>query len=233
MFPLTHLYFTKKIEKKLNSALSIGSCLPDILVSCGIDWKTAHEELLPLSLPGDIKRACLYHGTNPTYPGLDYYCDKDYKSYECGFAFYHANMFTNELANLDIPVTDLLWRGHNIIEMACEIIIVKQNPYLHAEFQLAKNDINLKNSLYQALASKLSVSENQFLHVVDSFMDMQGTAEDLLSGFVKKINKSYRLAYSATYFLPILEQAVELMEELCLPFIDDCLDLVKINKDFV
>ncbi|MEI7883953.1 MAG: hypothetical protein WCI30_01210 [Clostridia bacterium] len=229
MFPLTHLYFTKKIELNLNPALCIGSCLPDILVSCGMDWKVAHEDLLPLSLPKDIQRACLYHGTNPAHPGLDYYCDKDYKNYGCGFAFYHACNFTNALALLAIPTEDLLWRGHNIIEMACEIIIAAKNPELLAEFQLAKKDNNLKSSIYQALAPKLYVSEKHFFLVVDKFMDMQGTSKDLLYGFIKKLNKSYQSSYLITDFSPILAQAVELMQALCLPFIDECLELVEKN----
>jgi len=137
IFPLVHLYFAGSVLGPLTDAEILGAILPDALILAGISWEDSHAMGPRLyryavarqpHLTG-MARAALTHGASP--PGLDYFGDKSCGKGHPGFAFRLGSLMASRAAGVCRLPEDLgLWKAHNFVEMAAEVIVSREHSQL-------------------------------------------------------------------------------------------------------
>ena len=137
MFPITHYYCAKKILGKSSSLLILGGLWPDLARGTGVGRNQAHEsgkefwrwcqKQAPEAL--DLARGIICHGSDP--PGLDFYADEAWPGGEKGWCFQEGEAWLDQVASATaLPERYLGWKAHNFVEMAFELILIKQEPEL-------------------------------------------------------------------------------------------------------
>lgn len=222
MYPLTHLYVTKQVLGKLTPALALGSVLPDVLVGVGMHWKEAHSQK---SLPHqELLLGNLIHGIS--LPGLDYYSDCSYQGQE-GYAFQYAHHLKNDLAHLGVPKEHTLWRGHNFIEMAIEVMLNQTESNLWQQLELSFHDVELKKIIYSFLHQNNYNKDHLVDLVLTRFLNIRGKIDRLASDYAKKLNNIYHLQLSAADCQKLTLKSKELIINHYKLFIKECCQQIK------
>ncbi|MEG2639371.1 MAG: hypothetical protein RR992_07695 [Clostridiales bacterium] len=139
MFPLTHIATAFAVLKKENTMTVSGSLFPDFITYLGIGRNMGHElctdlyyytlEHSPEHL--DFALGALTHGTS--LPGLDTYADEEYHGEKPGFCFQQGKKIAQEVnCYCKVPKSMALWKSHNFIEMAFDVITAQRHPDLQA-----------------------------------------------------------------------------------------------------
>ncbi len=162
MYPLTHLYFAKRVLGYLDDPTALGSIFPDVLILSGMAWKESHslgqkiwrlfsekeEDLLHFSL------GVITHGVEPR--GLDYYSDEKYKGYEKGYCYEKAKPLISRVVQAcNISAENGWWKAHNFIEMGVELYINEKYPRLLTSLRQALNNAPFIGKLCRELSSLL------------------------------------------------------------------------------
>ncbi|MDD2498384.1 MAG: hypothetical protein PHT78_00110 [Desulfitobacteriaceae bacterium] len=137
MFPLTHVLVAQNLLSSSDHQVILGGIFPDLGNAIGLNRIITHEmgtgfygfcrDNYPEYL--NFARAIITHGSQPH--GLDYYADECYQGEEKGYCFQRARPFCGKVvAACDIPQEMGLWKAHNFIEMAYELIAVERFPHL-------------------------------------------------------------------------------------------------------
>lgn len=159
MYPLTHIYFAKKVLRYLDDPAILGSIFPDVIILSGIPWKESHTLGMKIWQHFRGKQADLVnfslgvitHGIEPK--GLDFYSDEKYKNFEKGYCFEKAKPLIGSVVEAcNISSKDGWWKAHNFIEMGVELYINEKCPQLLPSLQKSFDN----NSLVQKLGKELS-----------------------------------------------------------------------------
>ena len=158
MFPITHIWFSKKVLGYMNNMTVLGSVFPDTVIKCclthdqthDIGWglykfiKERKEECL------DFTKALFTHTVNPK--GLDFYGDEEYGTGYKGYCFQKAIEIEREVIEAcNIPEEFGLWKAHNFIEMGIEMNIASSNLELLDAFHEGLTDYCLEKELSSLL----------------------------------------------------------------------------------
>lgn len=115
----------------------LGAILPDALILAGVSWDDSHAmgpRLYRYAIARQphltgMARAALTHGASP--PGLDYFGDKSCGNGDAGFAFMLGRSVASRAARVcRLPEELGLWKAHNFIEMAAEVIVFREHSHL-------------------------------------------------------------------------------------------------------
>ena len=136
MFPLTHIWFCRRLQGSLTNEEVLGSIFPDIVITKCLDYTDTHHctAVLPQYLKSRgqeaFAKAMMTHTVDPN--GLDYFGDEFFKSsIEKGYCFQKAAPIVEGVIQAcNIPEDYGLWKAHNFIEMGIEINLVDNNPEL-------------------------------------------------------------------------------------------------------
>lgn len=195
MFPITHIYCIKKIVKESNSLHFLGSIFPDIGITGILNRKQTNFNGLILyywfekNFPNykDFTLGYISHGSEPK--GIDYYCDEDPLPRE-GYAFQKSKELVFELKNIS-GLSDFLSmiRAHNFIELAIEILIVKNNPVLLKNLEEARHkakDVNLIAALsdfFHVDKNVLKKSLVEYFNLIPKHDNIDTTVKGLINIF--------------------------------------------------
>ncbi|HOE57501.1 MAG TPA: hypothetical protein PLL98_09255 [Bacillota bacterium] len=147
MFPLTHIWFSRKVLGYVNNMTVLGSVFPDTVIKCCLTYDQTHragwglydyfmdqsEEYI------DFVKAIAVHTVNPR--GLDFYGDEEYGDGYKGYCFQKASKIEKEVITAcNIPEKLGLWKAHNFIEMGIELNISDSEKELADIFTKGLND---------------------------------------------------------------------------------------------
>lgn len=174
MYPLAHLYFARKALSFADDALLLGSIYPDMAIISGIDWEESHRlgfklwqhfcrKGRPLAY---FSLGVISHGVEP--PGLDYYSDEKYGSFEKGYCFEKARPLIDDVIKACfISAGDGWWKAHNFIEMGIELYLFDKFPHLLTLLKRTLNNDGLikiiSRELSYLLGKEESLLEKSFL----------------------------------------------------------------------
>ncbi len=177
MYPLTHIYFARKVLGNLDDATTLGSIFPDMVILCGIPWEESHRLGLKLwphfkDAPFPLSRfarGVITHGIEP--PGLDYFSDEQYETFEKGYCFEKARPLVDQVIEaLSIKPEDGWWKAHNFVEMGIELYIFDRNPELLSQMRQSFKNQSLIELLVAHL-SPLLVSRTKHLEACFSIFE--------------------------------------------------------------
>lgn len=135
LYPQTHVHFAETLIGRESDQVTLGSILPDMLVSNWFKHSEAHSkgaEIYKFLVKNcsllDFGQAVLTHGFIPK--GLDYYGDEKYLDFEKGYSFEKARPFVEKtIEACNIPPEMGWWKAHNIIEMGVELLVGSAGDY--------------------------------------------------------------------------------------------------------
>lgn len=227
MFPITHIWFSRKVLGYVNNLTVLGSIFPDIVISGHLTynqthhagWGLYHQMKETNSKYMDFCKALVTHTVDPR--GLDYFGDEAYGSGYKGYCFQKGVLIVEEVIEAcNLPVEYGLWKAHNFIEMGIEINIIQE------EYSLIKM---LHDSLYdKALIAELSVPLEQYFglrpHAIEeSFNRFRGFVE------LKDLN-SDNLACKYDVQMQS-KHGISIDVQRCSEIIEKCREIVKHDFD--
>lgn len=171
MFPITHIWFSRKVLGYLNNMTVLGSIFPDTVISGYLTYEQTHKvgwglyDFFEHNYPEliDFARGAVTHTVSPK--GLDFYGDEDFGEGPKGYCFQKARQIELEVIEAcNIPESFGLWKAHNFIEMGIELNVAESEKTLADILHEGLNDYELINALSAPLknyfgAEKLSVPE--------------------------------------------------------------------------
>lgn len=234
MFPLTHIYCTKRIVENASPLLLFGSIFPDIEAIGLFEYGTINNNAVEFSehikhnYPEltDFAEGLLFH-EEPK--GIDRFVHG-----EKGYAYVKGREI--------VPFVEkhfsegALEKSHNYIELAIQVLLVEKHPEIQVELHAV-----LESS--RKVSSKISDALNEFFHVnKDKTMDSIQLQDELLSTMdfstIEKavewyVNLSNRLRnanYSKDVITAILGKAIEAVKEDYEDFIEKIIVECKTNN---
>lgn len=158
MFPITHIWFSRKVLGYINNMTVLGSIFPDTAISgflvheqthkVGLEFYDFFEDKFPEYI--DFAKGVVTHTINPR--GLDFYADEEYGRGAKGYCFQKAEQIEKEVINAcNIPEAFGLWKAHNFIEMGIELNLAESEKALIDRL----HDGLIDNSLINALTCPL------------------------------------------------------------------------------
>ncbi len=139
MFPLTHIATAQAVLGKENNMTVLGSVFPDFVTYLGIGRNVGHElgqdlyNYCQSNYPEcvDFALAVLTHGTS--LPGIDSYADEVYHHKRPGFCFQEGAKIAPLVEKYcKVPANMALWKAHNFIEIAFDVLTAAKYPDLQA-----------------------------------------------------------------------------------------------------
>lgn len=170
MFPITHIWFSKRVLGYVNNMTVLGSVFPDAVIKCCLTYDQTHNDGWGLynyfrdysSEHLDFASAAVTHAINPR--GLDFYGDEEYGSGYKGYCFQKAVEIEKEVISAcNIPDKFGLWKAHNFIEMGIEM-------------NIAASEKELLNELHKGLDDRYLIKELS-THI-DKYFGLAETSSD-------------------------------------------------------
>jgi len=137
MFPLTHVLTARTLLESSQHQVVLGGIFPDLGNTVGLNRQIAHEMGTGfLEFCRERNRGFLYfawaiitHGSKPN--GLDYFADEYFNGQAPGYCFQRAVPLVDKVITAcALPPEMGLWKAHNFVEMAYEVIAVERYPFL-------------------------------------------------------------------------------------------------------
>jgi len=178
MFPITHIWFSRKVLGYINKMTVLGSIFPDTVIKCclthgqthNVGWglyecfKNYSEEYL------DFAKAMATHTVNPQ--GLDFYGDEEYGSGCKGYCFQKAAEIELEVIDAcNIPHKFGIWKAHNFIEMGIEMNIEDSEKELTDIFAEALRDSLIVGELSSRLDKYFKLKDGSVADCFSKFTD--------------------------------------------------------------
>lgn len=238
MFPLTHALVAQKIIKNASSQAVLGSVFPDLANGIGLHRDITHEmgdEFYHFCREDgaenlEFAQAVISHGANPTC--LDYYADQSYEGKEQGYCFQRGALLVDQVvAACAIPPGMGLWKAHNFIEMAFDVISVESYPNLTDQFQAALDDKRtvhdcsyLLGRFFQVDGAKIAES---FLGMPRFFCLSNVTPIHLAEKYAIQLKKRHGvLKADPAAMADVIENARKIIEGEYISFINDAIDKI-------
>lgn len=237
MFPLTHLYTAKAVLGYENRLTALGSLFPDYGAFLGIGRNLCHEMSLDMYhyaieyFPDDIDFAlgALTHGT--ALPGIDWYADEEYHGLRPGFCFQKGELICDRVAKFcKIPQNMALWKTHNIMEMAFDVITEKRCPGIG---KIVLNAVSSSEPPFCTafLQSYLHCSETQicamFSEVTGYFSFDGNDFEHMAEKFIVSLKRRHNITgCNKKELIKLIGEAVDIIEPLYDDFMTEALDAI-------
>lgn len=237
MFPITHIWFSRKVLGYINNMTVLGSIFPDTVIKCcltheqthNIGWglyeylKSYSEEYL------DFARAMVTHTVYPK--GLDFYGDEEYGGGCKGYCFQKAAEIEHEvIAACNIPQKFGLWKAHNFIEMGIEMNIEDSEKGLIDVFTKALSD--------RLMVQKLSFKLDKYFKLQDGsvadcfskfteFMELKDLSSfALASRYNTQMQVKHGISINISESSKIIEKSRTIVQDDFDSFIDYCTEKV-------
>ena len=223
MFPITHIWFSEKVLGKRNNMTVLGAVFPDIVISGCLNYQETHLggwELFSYIKENqseymDFARSMITHTVSPK--GLDYYGDEDYLKGYKGYCFQKAEAIRNQVVDAcNIPSEFGLWKGHNFIEMAIEMIIVQQDKTLTVALEEAIKDTKLMEQLTNCLEGYYGIPASTLKSCIEKFASFIELRDLNSYSLAEKYNSQMQTKH-----------CIEINVLKCSRIIEDSMDLVK------
>lgn len=178
MFPITHIWFCRKVLGYSNNMTVLGSIFPDTVIKCSLNRDQTHNvgwglykylnnnrnEYL------EFARAMATHTVNPR--GLDFYGDEEYGDGYKGYCFQKAAVIEKEVIEAcNIPVEFGLWKAHNFIEMGIEMNIAECERELMTVFHKGLTDYCLIKEISLYLDKYYGLKDNSTAECFSKFTE--------------------------------------------------------------
>lgn len=225
MFPLTHIYTAKAVLGYENNLTALGSLFPDYGAFLGIGRNLCHEMSIDMyhyateHFPDhvDFALGALTHGT--ALPGIDWYADEEYHGIRPGFCFQKGELICDEAAKCcNLPQNIALWKTHNIIEMAFDVITEKRHPGIgQAVLRAVPQAGQPFCSAY--LQSYLNRSADEiramFTEVTNYFSFDGNNIEEMADKFIRSLERRHNIKNcKKDDLIALLLKAVDIVEPL-------------------
>jgi len=227
LFPITHIYFSHGILGKLNTMTALGAIFPDITISGILSYDKTHREGTGLYNHFklfhreymDFANSMITHTVNPK--GLDYYGDEQYLQGYKGYCFQKGKLIENETVEIcNIPNEYSLWKAHNIIEMAVELIMHERNKEYSKLLGYSLRDKDMLQCICRASEDYYKIDEGALCKCIERF-----------SSFVE-LNDLNSLTLAKKYDLQMkAKHGISIQIDQCSILIDKCCDLVSEDLD--
>lgn len=228
MFPLTHLYTAKAVLGYENRLTAWGALFPDYGAFLGIGRNLCHEMSLDMyhyaaeffSDHIDFSLGALTHGT--ALPGIDWYADEEYHGVRPGFCFQKGKLICDRVAKCcNLPQNMALWKTHNIIELAFDVITGRRCPGI-GRIILDSLPSSEKPFCTDFLQSYLHRSEKDicamFSEVTGYFSFWGDDIEDMAEKFIVSLERRHQITgCDKNKLINLIGEAVNIVE----PFYDD------------
>jgi len=238
MFPMTHIWFSRRVLGYINNLTVLGSVFPDTVIRCCLSHDQTHdigwglykyfEENSRDYL--DFAKALVTHTVNPK--GLDYYGDEYYGDGYKGYCFQKAAEIEKEVIDAcNIPENFGLWKAHNFIEMGIEMNIASSDGELLSAFCEALTDYALEKELSKLLDGYYGLKD---MSVDKCFSRFSGIMEleDLSSlAYAGRYNRQMQFKHGISINIPeagrIIDKCRVIVKDDFEAFIDYCTEKVK------
>ncbi len=237
MFPITHIWFSKKVLGYMNNLTVLGSVFPDTVIRCCLSHDQTHDigwglyRYFEEHNKGflDFAKALATHTVNPN--GLDFYGDEHYRSGK-GYCFQKAAEIEKEvIAACNIPESFGLWKAHNFIEMGIEMNIASSDRGLLTAFYEGLTDYELEKELCKLLDGYYGLKD---MSVDKCFSRFSGymELEDLSSiAFAGRYNRQMQVKHGISINIPeaskIIDKCRVIVKDDFEDFIGYCTEKVK------
>ena len=238
MFPLTHLYTAKQVLGYENDQTVLGALFPDFSAFLHIGRNVCHEMGLDMyrfaaeNDPDhiDFTLGALTHGT--ALPGIDYYADEEYRGQRPGFCFRQGELIAEELRiACNLPSNMAVWKAHNIIELAFDVITEKRCPGI-GKTALSAMPVTPDNDCAVFLESYLNHSRRDimtmFREVSNHFSFDGGNIGEIADKFLASLVRRHNIrGGSRLDLIRIIGKSVAVIEPRYDGFMAETIALVK------
>lgn len=236
MFPITHIWFSRRVLGYINNMTVLGSVFPDAVKSCltydqthNIGWglyeylREYEDQYL------DFVRAVFTHTVYPK--GLDFYSDEKYRDGYKGYCFQKAAVIEKEVIEAcNIPDSFGLWKAHNFIEMGIEMNIVEAETGLIDIFCKGLADIGLVRNLSSRLDSYYRLEEGSMESCLHKFAGLMELKELSSLALAHRYNTQMQAKHGININISkcsyIIEKSRSIVQEDFESFIDFCTEKV-------
>lgn len=238
MFPITHIWFSRRILGYINNITALGSVFPDTVIKCCLTYDQTHnagwglydyfkkhsEEYL------DFTRAVVTHTVNPK--GLDFYGDQEYGDGYKGYCFQKAAGIEKEvIAACNIPEKFGLWKAHNFIEMGIEMNITDSEKGLVDIFNKALSDRHLVLELSSHLDKYFGLQDRSVADCFSKFTDFMELKDLSSLALANRYNTQMQAKHGINIDISkcsdIIEKSRTIVQKDFDSFIDYCTEKVE------
>ncbi len=238
MFPITHIWFSRRVLGYVNNMTVLGSVFPDTVIKCCLTYDQTHnvgwglykhfsdhsEEYL------DFARAVVTHTVNPK--GLDFYGDEEYGSGYKGYCFQKAVAIEKEVVSAcNIPDKFGLWKAHNFIEMGIEMNIAASDNELVNIFHKGLTDRHLIKELSARIDKYFGLKNGSAADCFSKFTEFMELQELSSVSLAKRYNTQMQVKHDTQIDISkcseIIEKSRTIVREDFDSFIDYCTEKVE------
>jgi hypothetical protein len=239
MFPMTHIWFSRRVLGCADNTTVLGSVFPDTVIKCCLTYDQTHNGGWGLYryFKENVKehysfaRAMATHTVNPR--GLDFYGDEEYGKGYKGYCFQKAAAIETEVIEAcNIPEKFGLWKAHNFIEMGIEMNIAASDNELIGIFHSALTDKYLIRELAGNIGAyfgcRAAAVEDCFSKFTD-FMELKELSSTALARrYDAQMQAKHGLRIDIQRSSDIIENCRSIVKEDFDGFIDFCTEQVKV-----
>ena len=237
MFPLTHLYTAKLALGYENPQTALGSLFPDYGAYLGIGRNLCHEmgvdmyhfaaEHFPDHI--DFALGAMTHGT--ALPGIDWYADEEYHGLRPGFCFQKAELIVDDVkACCNLPQNIAIWKTHNIIELAFDIITEQRCPAIGRsalDALPAKNEDFCTAFLQSYLERPAKDIREMFTEVTDYFSFDGNDVDGMAEKFIVSLERRHNITNcNKPDLIRLIGQAADIVEPLYDDFMEEAVNAI-------
>ncbi len=238
MFPMTHIWFSRRVLGYLNNMTVLGSIFPDTVIKCCLTYDQTHnvgwglydyfreyaEEYL------DFVKAAVTHTVTPK--GLDFYGDEEYGRGYKGYCFQKAAAIEKEVIEAcNIPDKFGLWKAHNFIEMGIEMNIAYSEKELMNIFHNGLTDTSLVYQLSSHIDKYFGLKDRSSASCFSRFTEAMELKDLSSLAFAKRYNTQMQMKHGISIDIPkcsnIIEKSRTIVQGDFDSFIDYCTEQVE------
>ncbi len=237
MFPLTHLYTAKLALGYETPQTALGSLFPDYGAYLGLGRNLCHEmgvdmfhfaaEQMPDHI--DFALGAMTHGT--ALPGIDWYADEEYHGVRPGFCFQKAELIVDEVkACCNLPQNIAIWKTHNIIELAFDILTEQRQPDIGKTVLNAlpeNNDAFCTKFLGAYLERSDEDIREMFTEVTTYFSFDGNNVDDMAEKFIVSLKRRHGIENcDKKDLIRLIHRATEIVEPLYDDFMEESVNAI-------
>ena len=232
IFPQTHVYFAEMVLNRASDAITLGSLLPDMIISSNFNHTQAHSighELWQIlgedSEMADLALGAISHGIAPR--GLDYFGDEKYSGFERGYCFEKGRLLVDATVEAcNIPPQMGWWKAHNIIEMGIELRVSARGSYGNTIRQAFNNE-DLITQLSELLPGLTGSSEHYLKSRLSGFTGYIEISKPTPLSLAEKYNYQMFIRHKVNIDIPKVARLIALAAGYIENDIDDFFRVVR------
>lgn len=234
MFPLTHIWFSRKVLGYINNMTVLGSIFPDCVIKCRLTREQTHnsgwglyEHIRSFSQEYiDFAKAVVTHTI------IDYYSDEEYGSGYKGYCFQKAAEIEKEVIDAcNIPDEFGLWKAHNFIEMGIEMNIADSERDLISIFHKGLTDTGLIREISYCLDGYFRLESGSVADCISKFAGFMELEElssiELAKRYNVQMQAKHGISIDVAKCSDIIIKSSTIVQEDFESFIEYCTEKVK------